>query len=132
VTDLEKAHEALAAGRRDEALVHAWKAARCAQSGDLPQLECLAAELGDAALVSTVLVRRVRTRSSDWCKWENRVTTALALTIGYVVWLGVALLITLTHMSNRLGAVAISIVAAAAIVVAGWKGWIEFEGADGD
>jgi hypothetical protein len=46
-SDLQQARAALAAGRRDEALVYAWNALSSAQGDELVELRRLAQELDD-------------------------------------------------------------------------------------
>ncbi len=51
-SDLQQARAALAAGRRDEALVYAWNALSSAQGDELVELRRLAKELDDRSLLS--------------------------------------------------------------------------------
>ena len=133
MSDADKAAAALRAGRRDEALRYAWSALRRGPSDELPSLAPIAAQLNEPALIAAVTVRRLRPRRSRVGDMVgNLVSNVVIYTFGFAWWLGWSLLVTLTTMSNRIAAVAISIVAALLIMVGLLKGWIETEGADGD
>jgi hypothetical protein len=133
VSDADKAAAALSAGRRDEALRFAWSALRHGPSDELPSLAPIAAQLNEPASIAAVTVRRLRPRRSRVRDTiGNIVSNVVIYTFGVAWWLGWSLLVTLTTMSNRIAAFAVSIFTPLLIMVALLKGWIETEGADGD
>jgi hypothetical protein len=127
VSELAKAAEALAAGRREDALIHARNAARGARRQDLPELAGLAAELKDPALLAAVTVRRFRTRR--WRMWRmgERIETALVVMLVFGWWFGWSLLITLLTISNRVVAVVVALVATPLLIFGAAKDWIRMD-----
>ena len=79
------AKQALAAGRRDEATVHAWNALTTAQGPDLEELARVAEELGDQWLLRELELRRITAPAAEPEPEPRRRVPWGALVVGLVI-----------------------------------------------
>jgi hypothetical protein len=129
VSDLAEAWKALAEGRRDDALVHAWNAARRASDNerDLKEVARLADELGDAPLAAAVAVRRLRGGAPRMSvpRWSAFRDQSIVFAIGFLWWLGWSSLIAFAFIDDALLAMVPATVAAVLMMVALTIGWLQ-------